>query len=103
MSVCESGMVLPFNGTGLNSNVIATDVTALFHINSRQAARVTGRTTTAMTESDILPEPVSTEREVDQALVVRVQGGDKQAFDVLVRKYQYLALHHCYARNGLPV
>ena len=94
MSVCESGMVLPFNGTGLNSNVIATDVTALFHINSKQAARVTGRTTTAMTESDILPEPVSTEpvsteREVDQALVVRVQGGDKQAFNVLVLKYQY--------------
>lgn len=29
------------------------------------------------------------EREVDQELVVRVQGGDKRAFDLLVRKYQH--------------
>jgi RNA polymerase sigma-70 factor (ECF subfamily) len=31
---------------------------------------------------------VRTERECDQLLVVRVQSGDKQAFDVLVSKYQ---------------
>lgn len=29
------------------------------------------------------------EREVDQELVVRVQKGDKRAFDLLVRKYQH--------------
>jgi RNA polymerase sigma-70 factor (ECF subfamily) len=29
------------------------------------------------------------ERNVDQALVERVQRGDKSAFDVLVRKYQH--------------
>ena len=29
------------------------------------------------------------EREVDQALVERVQQGDKSAFDILVRKYQH--------------
>jgi RNA polymerase sigma-70 factor (ECF subfamily) len=29
------------------------------------------------------------EREVDQALVERVQRGDKSAFDILVRKYQH--------------
>jgi RNA polymerase sigma-70 factor (ECF subfamily) len=28
------------------------------------------------------------EREIDQALVVRVQQGDKKAFDLLVLKYQ---------------
>jgi RNA polymerase sigma-70 factor, ECF subfamily len=32
---------------------------------------------------------VPTERDIDQLLVARVQAGDKQAFDVLVRKYQY--------------
>ena len=29
------------------------------------------------------------EQHVDQALVERVQGGDKRAFDVLVSKYQH--------------
>ena len=29
------------------------------------------------------------EREVDQALVERVQQGDKRAFDILVQKYQH--------------
>ena len=88
MSVCESGMVLPFNGTGLSSR-IAADVTTFFHSNAKHTAMVTELTTAVMTEPTPLSEPVSTEREIDQALVVRVQGGDKQAFDVLVRKYQY--------------
>ena len=29
------------------------------------------------------------ENDVDQALVLRVQKGDKRAFDLLVRKYQH--------------
>ena len=29
------------------------------------------------------------ENELDSALVERVQGGDKRAFDLLVRKYQH--------------
>ncbi|MGH8173442.1 MAG: RNA polymerase sigma factor RpoE, partial [Rhodanobacteraceae bacterium] len=29
------------------------------------------------------------ENDVDQALVLRVQNGDKRAFDLLVRKYQH--------------
>lgn len=84
MSLCESGMVLPFNGTVLNNNVNATDVTTLFSPNSKRPATVTERH--AMTQAETT-EP--TERDIDQLLVERVQAGDKQAFNVLVRKYQY--------------
>jgi RNA polymerase sigma-70 factor, ECF subfamily len=84
MSLCESGMVLPFNGTVLNNNVIATDVTTFFNPNSKRPAMVTEPQ--AMTQAE---STVPTERDIDQLLVARVQAGDKQAFDVLVRKYQY--------------
>jgi RNA polymerase sigma-70 factor, ECF subfamily len=84
MSLCESGMVLPFNGTVLNNNVNATDVTTLFSPNSKRPAMVTERHAMTQVEST---EP--TERDIDQLLVERVQAGDKQAFNVLVRKYQY--------------
>ena len=94
MSVCESGMVLPFNGVALSnsalcSNVMASNVTTLLYSNSKQAAMVTGADAIPMTEILNVTLPVSAEREVDQALVVRVQAGDKQAFDLLVRKYQH--------------
>ncbi len=83
MSLCESGMVLAFNGTGLNGH-IATDVTTLSNTNTKRPVMVTEPDSAAITDL-----PVASERDVDQALVERVQRGDKHAFDVLVRKYQY--------------
>ena len=35
------------------------------------------------------------ESELDQALVERVQNGDKRAFDLLVRKYQHKIVSVC--------
>ena len=43
-------------------------------------------------EAEVLPTDQEggslSEREIDQALIERVQAGDKQAFDLLVKKYQ---------------
>ncbi len=43
-------------------------------------------------EAEVLPTDQKggslSEREIDQALIERVQAGDKQAFDLLVKKYQ---------------
>lgn len=80
MSVCESGMVLPF-GNDVTPQGVAqarqrtnTNPVSL----NKQARDVPSGGQARMGEADI-----------DQALVARVQKGDKKAFDILVLKYQH--------------
>ncbi len=78
MSVCESGMVLPF---GL-------DVTPKRAIEPK---RTIVRQTSLNKQVQDAPSGGQArmgERQIDQALVERVQQGDKRAFDILVLKYQ---------------
>lgn len=79
MSVCESGMVLPSSG----------DVTPKANI--RPQRTITGQAG-LKNQAQEVPNGGQArmgEREVDQALVERVQQGDKRAFDILVQKYQH--------------
>ncbi len=80
MSVCESGMVLPFG----------TDVTPKRHIRPKrtQVGQTSHNNNQAM-ELSSGGQARMGEREIDQALVERVQQGDKRAFDILVLKYQH--------------
>lgn len=100
MSLSESGMVLAFNSLALNNSVKSADVTTLFPRQSKPA--------TMVTEPDELnpvePE-IPSERAIDQALVERVQRGDKHAFDILVRKYQHriIKLVSRFVRNSEEV
>lgn len=79
MSVCESGMVLPLNG----------------HVTPKSGDRRERTITDPQGRTNpVLDAPAGGqarmgEREVDQALVERVQQGDKRAFDILVQKYQH--------------
>lgn len=80
MSVCESGMVLPFG----------SDVTPKRHIRPKrtQVGQTSHNNNQAM-ELSSGGQARMGEREIDQALVERVQQGDKRAFDMLVLKYQH--------------
>ena len=89
MSVCESGMVL-FLGNDITPIKVITprsDVSKSIHKQSIVSSGGQAR---------------MGEREIDQALVERVQQGDKKAFDVLVLKYQHriLKLVARFVRNG---
>ena len=78
MSVCESGIVLPFRGDVTPNCVIQPKRTIVGHDGvNKQAQDVPDGGQARMGE-----------REIDQALVERVQQGDKRAFDILVLKYQ---------------
>ena len=83
MSVCESGMVLPFG----------SDVTPKRHIRPKrtQVGHSNHNNNQAM-ELSIGGQARMGEREIDQALVERVQQGDKRAFDMLVLKYQHRSI-----------
>ena len=83
MSVCESGMVLPF---GLDvtpkcavepKRAIVKQISLKKQIEAKQAQEAQSGGQARMGE-----------RQIDQALVERVQQGDKRAFDILVQKYQ---------------
>ena len=79
MSVYESGMVLPFG----------SDITP---DRTRKAKRtIVGQVSQNKQAKDVPSggQPRMGERELDQALVERVQQGDKRAFDMLVLKYQH--------------
>lgn len=79
MSVCESGIVSSFGGdiTPIQVNTPKPTMQAKQGLNS-PAQDVSSGGTARMGE-----------REIDQALIERVQQGDKKAFDVLVLKYQH--------------
>jgi len=78
MSVCESGMVLPS----------CVDVTPNLHIKATRTKAASQSHTQQASVKACGGQAQMGEREIDQALVVRVQQGDKHAFDVLVLKYQ---------------
>jgi len=78
MSVCESGMVLPS----------CVDVTPKLHIKAKRTNVASLSHTKQASVKTCGGQAQMGEREIDQALVVRVQQGDKHAFDVLVLKYQ---------------
>ena len=73
MSVCESGMVLSFGDNITPSRVAKPKRTNADHPGLNKQVKEVAR---------------MGEREIDQALVERVQAGDKRAFDLLVLKYQ---------------
>ena len=78
MSVCESGMVLSF---GL-------DITPK---TGAEPKRTTKKQLIVMSQAqqvNIEDQVRMSERAIDQALIERVQQGDKKAFDILVLKYQ---------------
>jgi RNA polymerase sigma-70 factor (ECF subfamily) len=79
MSIYESGMVLGLNGAGFQANVTTIPDSSPKPV----AANLTLR-------EPVVEETVeiSADRRLDQALVERVQQGDKRAYDVLVQKYQ---------------
>ena len=84
MSVCESGMVLPLVG----------DVTPNRNIRPKRTIQQRTIPDQAGLKKRVQDVPNGGqarmgEREVDQALVERVQQGDKRAFDILVQKYQH--------------
>ena len=79
MSVCESGMVLPLSG----------DVTPKRDIRPKRTIAGQAGLKTQVQDAPNGGQARMGEREVDQALVERVQQGDKRAFDVLVQKYQH--------------
>lgn len=84
MSVYESGIVSGF----------ARDVTLIPSITPKTSIQTNiGLSTLSEKKQsqDVSSEDKArlTEREIDQALVVRVQQGDKKAFDILVLKYQH--------------
>ena len=84
MSVCESGIVLPLSG----------DVTPKRNIKPKRTPATRTKQDQAGLKNQAQDAPNKgqarmSEREVDQALVERVQNGDKRAFDVLVQKYQH--------------
>ena len=77
MSVCESGMVLSF-GLDITPKMgiePKRHIKKPIVINNQSPASIGGQARMG-------------EREIDQALVERVQKGDKRAFDILVLKYQ---------------
>jgi len=81
MSVCESGMVLPFGSDVTPKRHIKpkpTTIVGQSRLNNNQAMELSSGGQARMGE-----------REIDQALVERVQQGDKRAFDMLVLKYQH--------------
>lgn len=88
MSVCESGIVSGFGG----------DITPIPSVAPKSSTRRSSdllhgqnQLTNNQTTQDVLARGQARmgEREIDQALVERVQQGDKKAFDVLVLKYQH--------------
>ncbi len=96
MSVYESGIVSTFG----------RDVTPIRPISPKSTmqtnhgpAKLTQNTAS---QDDSAEKTRLTEREIDQALVERVQQGDKKAFDMLVLKYQHriIKLVARFIRNG---
>lgn len=88
MSVCESGIVSGFGG----------DITPIPSVAPKSSTRRSSeplhgqnQLTNKQSAQDVLARGQARmgEREIDQALVERVQQGDKKAFDVLVLKYQH--------------
>lgn len=79
MSVYESGMVLPF----------VDDITPDRATKAKRT--IVGQVSQNKQAKDVPSggQPRMGEREIDQALVERVQQGDKRAFDMLVLKYQH--------------
>ena len=79
MSVYESGMVLTFE----------RDVTPKCNTRSQRTSKdLNGQATPAQDTLDGGQARMG-EKDVDQALVERVQQGDKRAYDILVQKYQH--------------
>ena len=78
MSVCESGMVLSF---GL-------DVTPKNGVEPKPYSKKQGVVINQLQQINSGGQARVGEREIDQALIERVQQGDKGAFDILVLKYQ---------------
>lgn len=83
MSLCESGMVSSF-GVGISPDRVTRNA----NITKRTIVDHVGHNKQTQDVSDGGQARMG-EREVDQALVERVQQGDKRAFDLLVLKYQH--------------
>lgn len=84
MSVCESGIVRGFGRDVTPIRGVAPKST----LRQMQVQSESTKTKPAQEVSDRGQARMG-EREIDQALVERVQQGDKKAFDVLVLKYQH--------------
>jgi len=78
MSVCESGMVLSFG----------FDVTPKTGVEPKRATKKQLVVKNQAQQVNSGGQARMGEREIDQALIERVQQGDKKAFDILVMKYQ---------------
>jgi RNA polymerase sigma-70 factor (ECF subfamily) len=83
MSVCESGMVLPFGLDVTPKRIIEPKLTIV-----KQASHKQQFEANMVQEASSGGQARMSERQIDQALVERVQQGDKRAFDILVLKYQ---------------
>jgi RNA polymerase sigma-70 factor, ECF subfamily len=97
MSVCESGIVPVFGGDVTPIRVITPKATMQSQHGEKQLIKNNKA-------SDVSNggQARMGEREIDQALVERVQQGDKKAFDILVLKYQQriIKLVARFVRNG---
>jgi len=78
MSVCESGMVLSFG----------FDITPKTGVEPKRATKKQLVVKNQVQQVNSGGQARMGEREIDQALIERVQQGDKKAFDILVMKYQ---------------
>jgi len=78
MSVCESGMVLSFG----------FDITPKTGVEPKRATKKQLVVKNQTQQVNSGGQARMGEREIDQALIERVQQGDKKAFDILVMKYQ---------------
>jgi len=97
MSVCESGIVPVFGGDVTPNRVITPKATTQSQYGEKQLIK-----NNKALEVSNGGQARMGEREIDQALVERVQQGDKKAFDILVLKYQHriIKLVARFVRNG---
>jgi len=107
MSVFESGIVPSVVSGGVSGTVLGfgSDITPNKASTPKRTLHVSNG---QIKQAEVNPQ-VSVggqarmgEREIDQALVERVQQGDKKAFDVLVLKYQHriIKLVARFVKNG---
>jgi len=115
MSVCESGIV-PSAVTptvadaimGFGSDITLNSVDTPKRTLQVEDGQIKKTQVNSREDSQINPQVSAGgkarmgEREIDQALVERVQAGDKKAFDILVLKYQHriIKLVARFVRNG---
>lgn len=102
MSVYESGIVSTFGRDVTPIPTIAPKSTMQTNHGLNKLTQSTSSQGKASDDVSSAEKARLTERQIDQALVERVQQGDKKAFDILVLKYQHriIKLVARFVRNG---